>query len=406
MSASQIQDDIISFMFLRDQSGALDVIACLKLWFGKDNLTDALIRDRFGAWVERALAGALDIWMETPRGALALMILVDQFPRNIFRHTVEMFAGDARARRIVDSGHDWLAVLRPEECLFVPCLILTHQENLADQEQCVEFFSRLEPRLDKSLRIFRVIFEEHLRIIDLVGSFPHRDHYYGRPTSAVGRKLLDNPKLRFDLPLIVDGGGVHFGYDPLKLWAATEHAFEAVERLDELTDEHLDHGFGSIAPSWLTPKQIAEVKETFRLFDVNGDNLLDVDELTAVLASYDRHYRRDRLQSAVDRITGEHGSPGLQFDQFAALLRTDMSEDWEKRLRRRFCLFDHGGKGYLTEDDLLSCIHGMDELVTTEEVHDMMKLADADHHGRISYQDFLRLMRTLADVDAAEAESR
>ena len=264
------------------------------------------------------------------------MILLDQFPRNVYRHTVEMFAGDRKARSIVDCGHDWIAALRPEEVLFVPCLILTHQENLADQEHCVEYFGKLEPLLPNEFRIFRVIFEEHLRIIDLVGCFPHRDHYYGRQTTELGRKLLDNPKLRFDLPLIVDGGSVHFGYDPMKLWAAAEHAFDAIDRLEALTEEHRAHGFGSLAPSWLTPKQIAQVKETFREFDRNGDNILDKEELTQVLASFGRHYPPDRLQLALDRITGQTGAAGIHFDEFAALMRTDMSDGWEQRLRRRF----------------------------------------------------------------------
>ena len=405
MDIIQTQQDIISFMFIRDETGEIKVIECLKLWFGKDNDTDNTIRDRFGTLVEQALDGQLDHWMDTPQGALALMILIDQFPRNIYRHTVEMFAGDHRARQIVSCGHDWLSVLRPEECLFIPCLILTHQENLADQEMCVEFFGRLEPKLQSEFRIFRLIFEEHLKIIDLVGTFPHRDHYYGRQTSELGHKLLDNPALRFDLPLIVDGGSVHFGYDPMKLWAATEHAFDAVERLDELTHEHLKHGFGSLAPSWLTPHQIAQIKETFREFDRNGDNILDIDELTEVLASFQRHYPRDRLQLALDRITGETGAKGIHFDQFAALVRTDMSDHWEKRLRRRFSLFDHGGKGYLSEEDLISCIHGMDDLVTTAEVDEMMKLADSDHDGKIRYEDFLRLMRTVAEIDKEEAQA-
>ncbi|KAH9207111.1 hypothetical protein DL95DRAFT_314267, partial [Leptodontidium sp. 2 PMI_412] len=167
-------------MFLRDPTGKLDVMRCLGLWFGKSNDTDIEIKTRFGSHVALALSGGYDSWEATPRGCLALMILVDQFPRNIYRHTVNSFSGDKMPRSIVDAPHDWLKVLQPEECVFVPCLIMTHQENLEDQEWGVKFYEQLEPSLPSELHIFRTIFEEHLRIIKLCGTFPYRDHYYGR----------------------------------------------------------------------------------------------------------------------------------------------------------------------------------------------------------------------------------
>ncbi|KAF2789393.1 DUF924-domain-containing protein, partial [Melanomma pulvis-pyrius CBS 109.77] len=175
-----LQNALINFMFLRRPDGSLDVMACLKLWFGKSIETDIEIRTRFGHHVELALKGGYANWQSTPRGCVALMILLDQFPRNMYRHTVEMYAGDKPGRAIVEAGHDWLSVLKPEECLFVPCLILTHQENVADQQACLRFWSKLEPLLPTELHVFRTIFEEHLRIVDLCGNFPHRDHYYGR----------------------------------------------------------------------------------------------------------------------------------------------------------------------------------------------------------------------------------
>jgi uncharacterized protein (DUF924 family) len=109
-----LQDELIQFMFLRDDSGTLDVMKCLGLWFGKSNNTDIEISTRFGSHVSAALAGAYDGWKKTPRGCLALMILIDQFPRNIYRHTVQSSAGDKMARAIVDASHDWLLVLKPE----------------------------------------------------------------------------------------------------------------------------------------------------------------------------------------------------------------------------------------------------------------------------------------------------
>lgn len=80
------------------------------------------------------------------------MILVDQFLHNIYRHTIYICPGDVCACSVVDAGHDWLSTLVPEvECLLVPCLILTHQENLSDQKACLEIYERLEPRLPPNL---------------------------------------------------------------------------------------------------------------------------------------------------------------------------------------------------------------------------------------------------------------
>jgi len=88
-------------MFLRDDAGKLDVMKCLHLWFGKSNETDIEIRTKFGANVELALQEQYEEWKKTPQGCLALMILVDQFPQNIYRHTIHSFDGDKMARSIV-----------------------------------------------------------------------------------------------------------------------------------------------------------------------------------------------------------------------------------------------------------------------------------------------------------------
>jgi uncharacterized protein (DUF924 family) len=164
LNSQHLQQELIDYMFRRDETGKLDAEACLKLWFGKSHDTDNEIRKRYGSLVEQAIAGELDHWLETPYGCLALMILSDQFPRNIYRHTVQMYAGDKKAMEIVTRGHDWRAELTPEECLFVPCLVLTHQESLEAQEQCVAYYEQIEPDLMPEFRSFRTIFEAHLKI--------------------------------------------------------------------------------------------------------------------------------------------------------------------------------------------------------------------------------------------------
>ena len=148
-----LQAELINYMFRRQANGQLDTMACLHLWFGKSHDTDNEIRKHYGDLVPKAIAGKLDHWMETPHGCLALMILVDQFPRNLYRHTVHMYDGDKKAMEIVAQGHDWQAELTPEECLFMPCLILTHQEEFAAQKQCVTYYEQIEPHLHSEFSI-------------------------------------------------------------------------------------------------------------------------------------------------------------------------------------------------------------------------------------------------------------
>jgi uncharacterized protein (DUF924 family) len=85
------QNEIINFLFVRDANGNLNARECLQPWFGKSNDTNIEVRERFGCYVATALRGKLDHWRSTPQGCLALMILMDQFPRNIYRNTIRMF---------------------------------------------------------------------------------------------------------------------------------------------------------------------------------------------------------------------------------------------------------------------------------------------------------------------------
>jgi uncharacterized protein (DUF924 family)/Ca2+-binding EF-hand superfamily protein len=399
------QNEIINFMFLRDANGNLDVMNCLQLWFGKFNDTDIEIRERFGSHVATALRGKLDHWRNTPRGCLALMILIDQFPRNIYRHTIRMFAGDSVSKNMVYSSHyDWLKVLKPEECLFVPGLIMTHQENLADQEYGLRFYASLEPLLPASLSIFRTIFEEHHRIIKLCGTFPHRDHYYNRKTSAVGKSLMDNPTLRFDLPLCAgDDGKFYFGHDPVKLWLATQRAFDVVDRIDAL----INHGAqlrSPVSPNFImTPKHSAEFAEIFRTFDKDGSGFLEVEELSAVLTSTGHHYSDFQLQEAVDQVTGRKGSTGLTFEQFANLIRVKLGSTLDTRLQQRFRMFNADDSGEISLEKFTACVQGLDGLVTTSEAAAMFKKCDLDASGSISMQDFMGIMKRRLSVGSNES---
>ena len=404
--ADLLQSDLINFMFRRHPDGQLDVMQCLQLWFGKSNETDIEIEERFGVHVAAALNGAYSDWNITPRGCLAFMILVDQFPRNLYRNNVRSFAGDSLARKIAYSDHQWLDVLKPEECLFMPCLVMTHQEDLADQRYGLNFYEKLEPLLRSELHIFRTIFEEHHRIIYLCGTFPHRDHYYpDRKTSEIGRKLMDNPKLRFDLPLVCKNGVVSFGHDPSKLWQVTQRSFDVIDRIDALVN-HAARRRSTMTGSWLTPKESAEMKSMFRQFDKDGSGFLDIEELAAVLESTGHVYLKEQVQEVVDNVTGISASKGLAFDQFANLLRINLPpSDHLTRSRSRFDLFDLDHSGEVSFAEFAKCINSLDGLITSSEIELMFERADKDKSGSVSFDEFLAIMERRASMPDATTAS-
>jgi uncharacterized protein (DUF924 family) len=162
-------------------------------WFRKDAGFDAEIRRRFLPSVEAALAGQLAHWAATPDGLLALLLLLDQFPRNLFRGAVQAFAGDAPARQLAAAAIDrgWDAPLAAVEKLFV-YLPFEHSEALADQERSVALFSALadghpgcEGFLDYAHR--------HHEVIARFGRFPHRNAALGRPSTPEETSYLAQP---------------------------------------------------------------------------------------------------------------------------------------------------------------------------------------------------------------------
>lgn len=154
-------------------------------WFRKDDAFDALIRERYAALLERGLRGELSKWAATPLGALAQVVLLDQFPRNAFRNTPRMYATDAMARKIADAalkaGHD--QAVEPALRLFF-YLPFGHSENLADQERSVALSEALgEPNLSHAKR--------HRDIIRRFGRFPHRNPILGRAMTPEEQRYLD-----------------------------------------------------------------------------------------------------------------------------------------------------------------------------------------------------------------------
>jgi hypothetical protein len=162
--------------------------------------------------------------------------------------------------------------------------------------------------------------------------------------------LIENPKIRFDLPLIAENGTMKFGHDPKKLWLATQRAFGAVERIEALASETEQRGIEK-PPTWLT-KEIAECHETFRAFDKDGNGSFDKDELATVLGSAGRLYTEEQIQIAMDRISGQKGSTCITFEQFSALLHSNMNLSLEARVRHLSNKFDADGSGGISLEEL------------------------------------------------------
>lgn len=202
-----MQETILDFWFgdfwFGDGADAVSVAQSHNaLWWGKSAQSDAEIRQRFGSALDRAAAGELDEWLATPRGRLALIILVDQFSRNIHRDSAAAFGNDALAlrwtREGLESGVD--AQLRPLERVFF-YLPLEHSEQLDDQRQSLRLFRRL---LDEAAPAERELFAgfydfaaRHHAIIERFGRFPHRNAILGRDSTAEEIAFLQTPGSSF-----------------------------------------------------------------------------------------------------------------------------------------------------------------------------------------------------------------
>jgi uncharacterized protein (DUF924 family) len=156
-------------------------------WFVKNPAFDAEIRARFLAVQETAAAGSLAHWANAPRSCLALVILLDQFPRNLFRGAARAFATDplarAAARVILERGWD-RQMTQPEQ-LFA-YLPFEHSEALEDQDLSVE---RMKD-FDEEQRRYA---ERHRDIIRRFGRFPHRNDILGRPSTPAEIEFLKLP---------------------------------------------------------------------------------------------------------------------------------------------------------------------------------------------------------------------
>jgi uncharacterized protein (DUF924 family) len=149
-----------------------------KIWFESTPAFDDEIRSRFGGLIRRAVAGELEHWAEAAEGALALIILCDQFTRNIYRKSADAYCGDATAlataRDAVARGFHLTVPRDARTFYFTP---FHHSENLADQEMSCALFETIADADNKSSG------RKHRDIVARFGRFPHRNEVLGREST-------------------------------------------------------------------------------------------------------------------------------------------------------------------------------------------------------------------------------
>jgi uncharacterized protein (DUF924 family) len=186
---------VLAFWYEPDDAGRWRTTA-REQWFRKDPAFDAAIRQRFGGLIARALAGGLGEWCTQPRGALARVLVLDQFTRNAFRDTPDAFAGDDRAlataKAALAQGFD--RALAPVERWFL-YMPFEHSESLDDQARAVALFEALaaDTGLDEPLEWAR----KHEAVIRRFGRFPHRNAILGRETTPEEAAFLQTPGSSF-----------------------------------------------------------------------------------------------------------------------------------------------------------------------------------------------------------------
>jgi uncharacterized protein (DUF924 family) len=198
----QIKNELLEFWFGDDPDDAAVAEARAELWWGHRQETDELLQARFGAAASAAAAGALDHWTGSPRGRLALILLLDQLPRAIHRGTPAAFEQDTEARRVAEKGLESGAdkLLRPIERLFF-YLPFEHSEDLADQDRSAALFRDLSASVPEAHRVTFAGFVDyavrHREVIARFGRFPHRNAILGRESTPEEKAFLEEPGSSF-----------------------------------------------------------------------------------------------------------------------------------------------------------------------------------------------------------------
>lgn len=199
---TETPESILAFWFGHNDDDATTAQAQGKLWWSKNDHTDQEIHRRFESSTEAMGRGELDDWAATPHGLLAMVLLVDQFPRNMYRNLPESFAFDTLALRwalhALERGMDNHLRLIERVFLYLP---LEHSESLADQQRAVFLFEQLlrdVPAAQKE--VFAGFLDYAIRHRDVIarfGRFPHRNRILGRESTPEEVAFLKEPGSSF-----------------------------------------------------------------------------------------------------------------------------------------------------------------------------------------------------------------
>jgi uncharacterized protein (DUF924 family) len=195
-------ETVLSYWFGSGRDDASIIAERGELWFRKDPAVDADIRERFGCWVERAARGELERWGEHARGRLALIVLLDQFTRNIHRDTAEAFEHDQRAlaHSLEGQSRRQDEELRAVERVFF-YLPMEHAESLPVQDESVRRFEALRAAVGADLAepfdSFLDYARQHRDVILRFGRFPHRNAALGRDSTPAEQDYLTQPDAGF-----------------------------------------------------------------------------------------------------------------------------------------------------------------------------------------------------------------
>ncbi len=189
MQTSERADAIVAYWLGNSNLGPAEFDQQSRRWYYASPETDQAIRDQFSSDLSEAELGELDDWVQSKQGMLALVILLDQFSRNLYRGTADAFRNDTRAQQLltafIATGQDQTMTVPERLLVYHPYL---HAEDAELQQQIVGFYdamlpsveARWRPVVERSARYSR----EHADVISRFGRFPHRNEILGRPSTT------------------------------------------------------------------------------------------------------------------------------------------------------------------------------------------------------------------------------
>ena len=191
-----LQELILDFWFGPGNGPSSEVY--VKRWFTQDAEFDRALSKRFGQTMEAALAGGLQSWESTPRGRLALILVLDQFTRNLGRHTAAAFAGDERAQRLalemVEQNIDQALTADQRVFAYLP---FEHGESTRWQELSLKQYARLGEQAGPKYQNYLTFAQKHAVIIERFGRYPHRNEALGRESTPEEKAFLEGPDSTF-----------------------------------------------------------------------------------------------------------------------------------------------------------------------------------------------------------------